>query len=71
LIVFAVGFLLRPLDRLTGKPDFKSPVAPGTAIVRELRSVMAVLVATAIMAKWIDRKPWGYFDFIKSSASLS
>jgi|SRR5215469_2940064 len=63
LIVFAVGFVLRPFDKLAGKfePKLKLPVAPGVAILRELRGVMAVLVATAIMAKWIDRRPWGYF----------
>jgi hypothetical protein len=71
LIVFAVGFLLRPLDKLTGKLDPKLPVAPGAALLREFRGVISVLTATAIMAKWIDCKPWGYFDFIKSSASLS
>ena len=61
LIVFAGGFILRPLGKLTGKPDPKLPIAPGAALLRELRGVMAVLIATAIMAKWIDRKPWGYF----------
>jgi len=71
LIVFAVGFLLRPLDKLTGKPDFRLPVAPGAAVPRELRGVMAVLIATGIMAKWIDRKPWGYFGMPFSKAFSS
>jgi len=31
LTVFAVGFFLRPLDKLTGKPDPKLPVAPGAS----------------------------------------
>jgi membrane protease YdiL (CAAX protease family) len=61
LIFVAVGYLLRPLVKLTGKPDPRLPVAPGAVLLRELRSVMAVLTTTAIMAKWIDRKPWGYF----------
>ena len=68
LIVFAVGFVLRPFDKLAGKFDPKLPVAPGTAIFRELRGVMAVLVATVIMAKWIDRKPFGYFGMPLVSA---
>jgi hypothetical protein len=71
LSVFVVAFLLRPLDRLTAKPDLKLPVPPGVAIVRKLRGVMAVLVATAIMAKWADRKPWGYFGVPFSKAFRS
>ena len=71
LIVFAVGFVLRPFDKLAGKFDPKLPVPPGVAILRELRGVIEVLVATAIMAKWIDRKPWGYFGIPISKAFRS
>ena len=38
--------------------------APGTV----LRAVMAMLIATAVMAKWIDRKRFGYFGLPLSHA---
>jgi uncharacterized protein len=61
LIVFAVGFCLRPVGKLSGKIDPKLPVPPGPMLFREFLRAITVLVATGIMARFIDRKPWGYF----------
>jgi hypothetical protein len=71
LIVFAVGFCLRPVGKLSGKIDPKLPVPPGATLFRQFLRAFVVLIATGIMARFIDRRTWGYFDFIKSSASLS
>jgi len=60
-ILFAVGLCLRPLGRLTGKINPKLPVPPGPMLFREFLPTVAVLIATGIMARLIDRKPWGYF----------
>jgi len=59
-VLLSVGF--RPLMvRLHGRVDFKLPVPAGVAFVDECLGMAAVLLATWIMAKFIDRKPWGYF----------
>src|SRR5215469_3894867 len=61
LVLFAVGFCLRPLGKLGGPVNRELPVPPGTALLYELLRALAVLIATGIMARFIDRKPWGYF----------
>ncbi len=61
LLFVAVTLLLRPLSRLHGKLNPKLPVPPVTAFLSEFPTTLAVLIATAIMANWIDRKPWDYF----------
>lgn len=61
LILFVLGLCFRPLGRLSGKINPKLPVPPGPMLVREFLRALAVLIATGIMAKLIDRKPWGYF----------
>jgi membrane protease YdiL (CAAX protease family) len=61
LIFGAVAFCLRPLAKLLPKVDPKSPIPAGVAFVREFLVMLAVLTATGLMAKLIDRKPWGYF----------
>src|SRR5271167_864523 len=43
------------------KVNPKSPLPPGLAFMNEFFGMLAVLIATAIMAKWIDRKPFGHF----------
>jgi len=61
LIVFAVGFCLRPLGKLSGNINAKLPVLRGPILFRQFLRAFAVLIATGIMARWIDRRPWGYF----------
>src|SRR5215467_218419 len=61
LILFVLGLCFRPLGRLGGKINPKSPVPPGPMLSREFLSALAVLIATGIMAWLIDRKPWRYF----------
>ena len=61
LIFAALGVCLRPLVRMEGKLDPKAPIPAGIAFLNEFLGMAAVLIATAIMARWIDRKPWGYF----------
>jgi len=61
LLFAAVAFCLHPLTKLHGKANPKLPLPPGTALLDEFTGMLAVLIATAIMARWIDRKPWGYF----------
>src|SRR5215469_8215627 len=61
LIVFAVSFCLRPLGKLSGPVNRELLVPSGTALFYEFPRALAVLIATGIMARFIDRKPWGYF----------
>src|SRR5215469_8230325 len=61
LILFALALSLRPLGKLGGKINPKLPVPPGPMVFREFLPAVAVLLATGIMARFIDRKPWGYF----------
>lgn len=61
LIFAALGFVVRPIVRLEGKPDLRAPLPPGFALLNEVLGAIALLLATWIMAKLIDRKPWGYF----------
>src|SRR5215469_9206876 len=69
LILFAVSFCLRPLRKLSGPVEL--PVPPGTALLYELPRAFAVLIATGIMARFIDRKPWGYFGMPLGNAFRS
>ena len=71
LIVVVIGFCLRPLRKLSGPVNRELPVPPGTALLYELPRVLAVLIATGIMARWIDRKPWGYFGMPLGNAFRS
>ncbi|HXY16238.1 MAG TPA: type II CAAX endopeptidase family protein [Terriglobales bacterium] len=61
LIFFAGVLCLQPLGRLLGQINPKAPPPPGAALLHEFLGMAAVLIATAIMAKFIDHKPWGYF----------
>jgi uncharacterized protein len=61
LLFALVAFALHPLANLHGKINPKLPMPVGAVVPQELSGMLAVLVATAILAKWIDRKPWGYF----------
>ncbi len=61
LVFAAVVFCFRPLHKLMPKVDPKSSIPPGVAFVEEFLGMAAVLIATFIMARLIDRKPWGYF----------
>lgn len=67
----AVSFCLRPVARIGGRVNSKSGLLPGGALEREFIVMAAVLIATGIMAKWIDRKPWGYFGMPLQNAFRS
>jgi len=61
LFFAGVAMALRPIFSLLPKSGRGSALPPDIALVSELLGMTSVLVATAIMAKLIDRKPWGYF----------
>ena len=61
LIFGAIMVCLYPLGKLHAKVDPKAGLPPSVALLQEFLGMTAVLLATAIMAKLIDRKPWGYF----------
>jgi uncharacterized protein len=60
-LVIALTFCFTPFARLGGKIDQKLPAPPAVALLHEFIAMLAVLLATGIMAKWIDRRCWGYF----------
>ncbi len=61
LIFAALGFCFRPMVKALAKLDPNSPISPQGALVDEFFGMAAVLIATAVMAKWIDKRPLGYF----------
>lgn len=61
LLFALVAFALHPLANMHGTLNPKLPMPARAALLDELTLVLAVLIATAIMAKRIDRKAWGYF----------
>jgi len=61
LLVALIAVCLHPLSRLHGKMNPKVPMPAGPILFDEFTSALAVVIATAVMAKWIDRKPWAYF----------
>jgi uncharacterized protein len=61
LVFAAVAFAFLPIVKLEGKPNPHAPLSPFVALLNEFFATIAVLLATFVMAKWIDRKPWGYF----------
>ena len=71
LAVFLLGRGLRPVFKLLPKTDPKGPMAPGASIGAEFLLVFIVMVATGIMAKLVDRKPWGYFHIPLKNAFRS
>jgi uncharacterized protein len=71
LLVALIVVCLHPLSKLHGKVNPKLPMPVGAALLDEFSGMLAVLLATAIMAKWIDRKPWGYFGMPLANAFRS
>jgi len=61
LIFAAVGFCFRPLLKMMGNIDIHAPLPPGIALLNEFLTMVNVLLSTWILARWIDRKPFGYF----------
>jgi membrane protease YdiL (CAAX protease family) len=52
----------RPLiTMVVGKIDEHAPLPAGSGLLSEFLGMTAVLLATWVMARFIDRKPWGYF----------
>jgi uncharacterized protein len=76
LLFFVVAGLLSaasvPLvERVGGKVDRHAPIAAGIALLNEFLGMVAVLLTTWAMARWIDRKPWAYFGMALSNAFRS
>jgi len=74
ILVAALTVVLHPLGRLLhvhGKLDPELPMPANVAFVEELLGMIAVLLATFLMARFIDRKPWGYFGMPLSNAFRS
>jgi len=61
LIFVAIAFAFRPIIRLEGKPTPGAPIPPDIALLHEFLGTVAMLLATYILARFIDRKPWAYF----------
>ena len=61
LVLVAVFVCLQPVGKLGGTVHRTLPPPPGTALFQEFLLALALLIATCIMARFIDRRPWGYF----------
>src|SRR5579863_10063270 len=61
-LVFAViSICLLPLHRLYPNANPKAPFTPQLALLEESMGAFAVVLATVLMARFVDRKPFGYF----------
>jgi hypothetical protein len=61
LLFGGIAMCFRPLVTMYGRIDKVAGIAPDAGFVRELLMMTTLLLATAIMARWVDRKPFGYF----------
>jgi membrane protease YdiL (CAAX protease family) len=61
LLFVGIALALHPLARMHRKVDMNAGIPPDIAFVQELLGMTALLLATAIMAWIVDRKPWSYF----------
>jgi hypothetical protein len=61
LIFAGLGVGGRKLVDMAGKIDAHAPLPPSIALLNEFLTMLDVLFTTWIMARWIDRKPFGYF----------
>lgn len=57
--------------RIVPRPKPHQPPALPTALALEWVQACGALVATALMARWIDKKPWGYFGLPVAQALRS
>ena len=71
LIMAGVTVGLHPIARLLPKLPHGAPVPPSYGLLEEAIGAFAVLLATLIMAKLIDRRPWGYFGIPLGNAFRS
>jgi uncharacterized protein len=71
LLVALIAVCLHPLSKLHAMIDPKVSMPAGPVLFDEFTEALAVVVATAIMAKWIDRKPWSYFGMPIANAFRS
>lgn len=71
LLVTLIAVCLHPLSKLHAKLDPKVPMPAGAVLFEEFAGALGVVIATAIMAKWIDRKRWGYFGMPLENAFRS
>ncbi len=61
LLFVGVALGLRPVALWVAHRTHSASASPEFALLRELIGVGGVLIATAVMARWVDRKPVGYF----------
>jgi uncharacterized protein len=71
LLVALIVVCLYLLARMQGELNPKVPIPARVVVPLQFIEALAVLIATAIMAKWIDRKPWGYFGMPLGNAFRS
>jgi len=71
LLCAGISFCLLPVVKMLPKVGHGAPLPPSIALVQELFLALSVLLATAIMARFIDRKPWGYFGMPLGNAFRS
>jgi len=61
-VIFAlVSLCFLPIVKMMPKVPHGAPIPPSLGLVNEFFGMASVLIATALMARFIDRKPWGYF----------
>ena len=61
LLFAIVSMCFIPVAKMLPKLGHGTPLPPSIALVEELIGAASVLITTAIMARFIDRKPWSYF----------
>jgi len=61
LIFAGVSMCFLPLMKMLPKVAHGAPLPPGIAFIEELAGAASVIIATWVMARWIDRQPFGYF----------
>jgi membrane protease YdiL (CAAX protease family) len=61
LIFAGISMCFLPIEKMLPHMDRGAALPPGRALLDELFGALSVVISTWIMARWIDRKPWGYF----------
>lgn len=61
-VIFGLGaFVLGYLVNRTLSRPMGHTLSPERAIAHELAGMLALVLATWVMARWVDKRPWGYF----------
>lgn len=71
LALILITVLIPLAFRIVPRPKSQQQPTLATALAIEWVQAFGALLATALMARWIDRKPWGYFGLPFSSALRS